>query len=730
MIYQVLLGVSLPLLIVLYYFFNINSLLYHLSIGFAMVIIAVITSLIGMLTVAKSKHNVLSRLSPSLFIYAIILFLHTIAFPGMNIFSSLTPDASFQFKVVAEFILVLGLFTAVFDKSGKISLFLRVVLSLLVSVPLVYLVLTGSMPQMIVNNTNTLFRVLAQIFFIILYIAIIYRCAFSKNLECKLPIIFTISMSLMLVSEFLFVFNLSSSSIIYYISPVMNYIALCILMFLVVKENLINPYNQLVKSLIKDKEREMELYEELSEGYNRLSKSQDIGKVGTWELEIESHKIWASDQAFRIYGLEIPDDNIIDLKAIQSMVVSNDRSTLDQALTDLITLNKPYNVTFMIVNGLGEEHYINSVASLEVDKDGKPIYVNGVIHDISILKVEQEKLVYQSLHDHLTGVYNRRFYSEQRESFDLQEYLPTSVVIIDINGLKIVNDSFGHHIGNEVLKRLGLVLEESITNKHDFVARIGGDEFAIFLTNTTHEEAEILMQKVLVRISKEKVGNVTPSISYGIATRLDFNLNLDTILKQAEDEMYLYKISESNSVRNKIIDALLTTLYEKDYVSEEHSQRVSDYAFFLAKAYGFTGKKLNDVKTAGLLHDLGKITISNEILNKKGKLSDSEYRIIKTHPEKGYKIIHSIGDMDIIANYVYQHHEYYDGKGYPKGLSGEDITLEARMIAIADAYDAMTSFRDYKAQLSKPEAIEELLRCKGTQFDPKLTDLFIKKVIK
>jgi len=304
------------------------------------------------------------------------------------------------------------------------------------------------------------------------------------------------------------------------------------------------------------------------------------------------------------------------------------------------------------------------------------------------------------------------------------------VVIIDINGLKIVNDSFGHHIGNEVLKRLGLVLEESITNKHDFVARIGGDEFAIFLTNTTHEEAEILMQKVLVRISKEKVGNVTPSISYGIATRLDFNLNLDTILKQAEDEMYLYKISESNSVRNKIIDALLTTLYEKDYVSEEHSQRVSDYAFFLAKAYGFTGKKLNDVKTAGLLHDLGKITISNEILNKKGKLSDSEYRIIKTHPEKGYKIIHSIGDMDIIANYVYQHHEYYDGKGYPKGLSGEDITLEARMIAIADAYDAMTSFRDYKAQLSKPEAIEELLRCKGTQFDPKLTDLFIKKVIK
>ncbi len=609
------------------------------------------------------------------------------------------------------------------------SMSFRIFFTFVVSVAIVFIIFLNLIPDMTVGGSNSLYRSLIQILLTLFYLSVLLKCFLSKIKDCKHSTIFMISIGLMMLSEFLFIFSFDESSIILYIALLLKYIGLVILLYLIVRENLIVPYNNLVISLIEDKNREKKLYQELSEIYQRLSKSQDIGKVGTWELDIQTKKIWASDQAFRIYGLEISDDNLIDLQTIQEMVVKTDRSFLDKALSDLITENIPYNVTFQIVDGVGERHYLNSVASLEYDSDGKPVYVNGVIHDISILKAEQDKLIYQSMHDHLTGVYNRRYFSEKRETYDKEEFLPTTVVIIDINGLKIINDSFGHHVGNLVLKRLGTVLEESITSEHDFVARIGGDEFALFLTGTTHEMAETLMQNILKRIEREKVGNVVLSVAFGSSTREDLKENIDTVLKKAEDEMYLFKISDSLSVRNKIIDALLTTLYEKDYVSEEHSQRVSDYAFFLAKAYGLTSKKLNDIKTAGLLHDIGKITISNDILNKKGKLTDSEYRIIKTHPEKGYKIIHSIGDMDIIANYVYQHHEYYDGKGYPKGMSGEDISLEARIIAIADAYDAMTSYRDYKAQMTKEEAVDELLRCKGTQFDPNLVDIFIKKVL-
>ncbi|HPJ24427.1 MAG TPA: diguanylate cyclase, partial [Bacillota bacterium] len=367
--------------------------------------------------------------------------------------------------------------------------------------------------------------------------------------------------------------------------------------------------------------------------------------------------IWASDEAFRIYGAPISDDNLIGLAYVQQTAITPDRKKLDKALKDLLTQGKEYNLNFRIIDTDDELHYIHSVATLIKDEDGNPKKVSGVIHDITKLKLEQDKLLYSSTHDHLTNVYNRRYFSEQRMLYDDEKYLPVSFAILDINGLKIINDSLGHHAGNEVLKRLAQVLERHITDGKNFVSRIGGDEFSIFFANTTHEQAEERMQHILDHLSHERIGNIELSIAYGIAVRETMDQSVDEVLKKAEDEMYLYKISDSQSVRNKIIDALLKTLYEKDNISEEHSQRVSDYAFFLAKACNLSNKRTNDIKTAGLLHDIGKIMISNDILNKEGKLTASEYNIIKTHPEKGYRIIHSIGDMDIIANHVHQHHE-------------------------------------------------------------------------
>ncbi len=234
----------------------------------------------------------------------------------------------------------------------------------------------------------------------------------------------------------------------------------------------------------------------------------------------------------------------------------------------------------------------------------------------------------------------------------------------------------------------------------------------------------------MTKTKEEKVGNISLSIAYGLAMKEKVSESFDDVLKKAEDDMYLHKISNSLSVRNGIIDALLKTLYEKDIMSEEHSRRVSDFAFKLAKAANLSEKKASDIKVAGVLHDFGKITISNHILEKKGKLTDEEFDVIKTHPEKGYKILHSIGGMDTIANYVVQHHERYDGFGYPKKLSKDDISYEGKIICIADAYDAMTSYRSYKNTMPDEDAIKELIACKGTQFDPDLVDIFIDKVIR
>jgi len=726
----VFIAVSVVILPLFLFFQHINALLFHISMEFTIVIIGVIASLIGILTSQKSGYNLLTRISPSLLFYSILVYIHILTYQGLSVFPAASENVSIQIKTLANLILTLGFFVSVIEYKRKIKIWIKFFVSMLIAGIVSFMVFKGTFPDFVDGTSFTLTKILIELIIICLYLVSgVLIFIFRKTRYQKDHWNFIVIIIFLFLSEFFFLTYHPTIDLMTYFGLATKYGGLLISLYIIIKENLLIPYNNLVYSLVKDRDHLEVMKDEVTESYERLAKSQEVGKVGSWELNLKTGKIWASDQAFKMYWSPIPENHEMDLEVVQAFVDEPDRSRLDKALKGLIEENLPYNITFAIVNDDGITRHLHSVATLSYDEEGNPDYVSGVVHDVTALRNQQEKLEYESMHDHLTGVYNRRFFSDKRIDLSDEKYLPISIVIVDINGLKIINDSFGHHIGNQVLKRLASVLESHTSSSEDFVARIGGDEFAIFFTNTDQMQAEAKMHDIINHISNEKVGNIELSIAYGISSMTALDQRIDSILKKSEDEMYLYKISDSSSVRSKIIDALLKTLYEKDFVSEEHSQRVSEYAFALAKACDMSKKQLNDIKTAGLLHDIGKITISNEILNKVGKLTSAEFRIIKTHPEKGYRIIHSIGDMDIIANYVYQHHEYYNGNGYPKGLSGEDISLEARIISIADGYDAMTSYRDYKSQMTKEEAIEELLRCKGTQFDPNLVDIFIKKVL-
>ncbi len=716
-----------PIFLYLHYY---NEILYHITSEFSIVIIGVIASLIGILTNSKSKNNILSRVSPAILFYSILMFAHNLSYPGMNIFTNQSHYISLHLKTIANLILALGVLSAVLDRHGKFKINVTFVLTLIGALALTVLTFLEVLPVFIINDRFTTIKIIVEIFIILLYLLsiIFFYINYKRKFYTRFGIFISIIIFILISETFSLMFFSISSYLINF-DILFRYLGFIILLYIVIKINLLIPYNELFLSLLNDKENEVKLKNEISDNYRRLTKSQEVGHVGTWELDIKTRKIWATKEAFKIYGLEIPDNQLVDLSYIQNIVIPEDRHILDLALSDLINKNKPYDVTYSITDNKGNFHHIHSIANLTYDDDAKPIIVSGVLQDITKLKEEQDKLLYASTHDHLTGLYNRRYFSQMREIFDAKVYLPTSVIILDINGLKVINDSFGHHAGNQVLKKLSVILAESVNNTLNFASRIGGDEFAIIMPNTSFDEADKFMNAVLERINSERVGNINLSIAYGISSRTKLNYPIDEVLKNAEDEMYLFKLSDSQSVRNKIIDALLKTLYEKDNGSEEHSQRVSDYAYNLAIACKLSNKKANDIKTAGLLHDIGKITISNEILNKAGKLTNEEYEIVKTHSKKGYSIVHSIGDMDIIANYVYQHHEFYNGKGYPNGLSKDDISFESRIISLADSYDAMTSYRDYKDQLNEAEAIKELKRCSGTQFDPELVNVFIKEVL-
>jgi diguanylate cyclase (GGDEF)-like protein/PAS domain S-box-containing protein len=382
----------------------------------------------------------------------------------------------------------------------------------------------------------------------------------------------------------------------------------------------------------------------------------------------------------------------------------------------------------ILISKDGIERPIEDSAAPIVQENGEIVGVVLVFRDFSEKKQKQEKIEFLSYHDQLTGLYNRRFYEEELERLDIGRNLPIAIIMGDVNGLKLINDSFGHAMGDELLKKVAEVMIKGC-RADDIIARLGGDEFVIILPKTDTSESEKIIKLIKDLLLKEKVCSNDISVSFGWETKNNAEEKVEEIFNSAEDHMYKRKLVESPSMRENTISAISSTLHEKSKREEQHSDRVSALCKNMGEALGLPENKIEELKSLGFLHDIGKIAIDENILNKSGELTDNEWKEIKRHPEVGYRILSTVNEMSEIAKYVLHHHERWDGKGYPKGLKSEEILLQARIIAIADAYDAMTSDRTYKKAFSEEEAINEIRRCSGTQFDPEIVRVFVEKVL-
>jgi len=376
----------------------------------------------------------------------------------------------------------------------------------------------------------------------------------------------------------------------------------------------------------------------------------------------------------------------------------------------------------------GKENLIEDSVAPILDEKNKVIGVVIVFRDYTEKWERLKRVECLSFYDKITGVYNRRFYEEELKRLDIKKNLPLSLIMGDVNGLKLINDSFGHGIGDELLKRTAEVISKSC-RPEDIVARLGGDEFIVILPNSSAVESEEIVECIQSCLKAEKINGLEISISFGSETKTEESQNINEIFKNTEDHMYRHKIYESSSMRKGTIDLITRTLFEKNGRELIHSKNVSVLAEALAEKKGLSKDNVNQMKLAGLMHDIGKIGIADDILNKAGKLSSDEYFEVKKHPEIGYRILSSVNEFSEIAEFVLEHHERWDGKGYPQGLKGEEIKIEARMIAICDAFDAMLTLRSYRNILSKEDAIAEIKRCAGTQFDPEMAQVFIEEVL-
>ena len=345
-------------------------------------------------------------------------------------------------------------------------------------------------------------------------------------------------------------------------------------------------------------------------------------------------------------------------------------------------------------------------------------------NDITETKKNLERIRYLSFYDNLTDLNNRAYFEEAIRKFSLLENYNIGIMMIDLNGLKIINDIFGSDCGDKMLQSVAGIIKESARSK-DIVCRYGGDEFIIIIPESEQAILSEMVKKINIKCHKTKSEKIPISLSIGYAFGAIRQGKIRHVIKEAEDNMYKRKLLENKSNVSLIVTALENVLLEKSYETKNHARRILDLSIKLGIKASLRRSDLDELSLLAKLHDIGKIAIPDTILKKKSKLNKTEWEIIKKHTEIGCRISQSIEQFAPISNEILSHHEWWDGSGYPSGIKGENIPIISRIISITDAYDVMVNGRPYKKKMSMEESISELKRCAGTQFDPTLVNRFI-----
>ena len=392
-----------------------------------------------------------------------------------------------------------------------------------------------------------------------------------------------------------------------------------------------------------------------------------------------------------------------------------------------IKLRLPFRYEYEIVSASGEHKWVLETGQGVYEDGGKIKALEGIIIDITELKKRQNQILYINDHDFLTGLYNRHYYEMQKKRLEWECEAPVSILVADINGVRLTNDAFGSIAGDRLIIEAAKIMQ-SCCREGDVLARAGGDEFSLILPDTDRKQAYGILNDIKIACEKANAASHTEnqpvSLSMGFGTKDDSAGNLEGAEKEAAEYLRRSKLFAQKSIHNSMLSSIMATMYARSQETEEHSRRISDMCIRIAEKIGLPKGQQQELHLFAMLHDIGKVGIDDRILNKPEGLDEKEWGIMKMHSEIGYRIVMSSPDLSGVADYILAHHERWDGKGYPLGLEGENIPLLSRILAVADSYDAMTAGRIYREALPHEMALQEILKNAGSQFDEEIVHAF------
>lgn len=450
---------------------------------------------------------------------------------------------------------------------------------------------------------------------------------------------------------------------------------------------------------------------------------------GVFAVNTEENIVFMNPVAQRLTGWQFDEVQNTPIRNVFRIINEYTKETVPSPILQVFERGEIVelaNHTLLITKD-GNEIPIEDTAAPIKDESGVISGCVLVFRDSSERKERQKRIEYLSYHDQLTDLYNRRFFEEELRRLDVERNYPLTIVYADVNGLKVINDAFGHETGDQLLTLVADAMRTTC-RADDIIARIGGDEFLILLPKTDAVQAARIVERIKESIGIVHFNGMSASVSFGVDTKTESSQNTNEIMNSAERNMYQAKIQDAGGYRSGVIREVFDALMQKSPFEREHSERVGHICELIAKAFNLNGTDISDLRIAGELHDIGKVSLDAALLNKAAPLNDTEWIQMKKHPETGYRLLGTCSEYYNVADIVLAHHERMDGMGYPRGLKGEEINWKSRILAVAEAFDAMVRAAPYRAAFSKSEAINELQKNAGTQFDSAIVEVFVEKV--